>query len=136
MIAINYRKPRAILLRAQAMTALVVVLALGACASTPAPPLQELQAAELAITNAEQAGVADYASAQLNQARQKLASARSAVQQEEMVLAARYAEESKVEADLAFARTGMLKARAVNAGMQDNIDTLEQELLRNSGLRQ
>lgn len=134
MISINNRMTTAA--RAPALLAVFAALALGACASTPAPPLQELQAAELAIANAEQAGVADYASPQLNQARQKLASARSAVQEEEMVLAARYAEESKVEADLASAHTEMLKARAVNAGMQDSIDVLKQELLRNSGSRQ
>jgi ribosome-associated translation inhibitor RaiA len=57
------------------------------------------------------------------------------VQQEEMVLAARYATESKVEADLATANTGMLKAQAVNAEMQDSIDTLNQEIQRNAGAR-
>ena len=118
------------------VTVLAATLALGACASMPEPPVEELQAAELAITSAEQAGVADYSAPQLNQAREKLVSARTAVQQEQMVLAGHLAEESKAEADLALANAEMLKAKAVNEEMQDSIDTLKQEMLRNSGVRQ
>jgi hypothetical protein len=121
---------------ATAVLAGVIAASLGACASMPEPPAQELQAAELAITNAEQAGVADYAAPELGRARDKLASARSAVEREEMLLAANLAEESKVEADLASANAEMLKARAVNEEMQDSLDTLKQELQRNSGVRQ
>ena len=133
----NDRKLKSIGSKA-ATAALAAVLAgsLGACASMPEPPAQELQAAELAITNAEQAGVADYAAPELGRARDKLAGARSAVDREEMLLAANLAEESKVEADLASANSEMLKARAINEEMQDSIDTLKQELQRNSGARQ
>jgi ribosome-associated translation inhibitor RaiA len=136
MMFINSSKMKTITRRAPALMAALAVLSLAACASMPEAPLQELQAAELAITSAEQAGVADYSAPQLNQAREKLASARTAVQQEQMVLAARLADESKVEADLALASTEMLKAKAVNDDMQDSIDTLKQELQRNSGTRQ
>lgn len=132
----NYKMQlTAVLGRTRTLLAALALLSLAACASTPPAPLQELQAAELAITSAEQAGVADYSAPQLNQAREKLARARTAVQREEMVLAARYAEESKVEADLASANAGMLKAKAINEEMQDSIDTLKQELQRNSGAR-
>lgn len=106
-----------------------------ACAATPVPPAAELQAAELAITGAEQARVADYASPELNQAREKLDAARTAVQQEDMLLARHLADESRVSAELASAKTEMLKARAVNEEMQQSIDTLKQEMLRNSGAR-
>lgn len=136
MITIDYGKKETGRARAKALATALAVLSLAACASMPAAPLQELQAAELAITNAEQAGVADYSAPQLNQARVKLASARTAVQQEQMLLAARLADESKVEADLASANTEMLKAKAVNDEMQDSIDTLKQEMQRNSGARQ
>ena len=111
------------------------LLLLGACASTPLPPTQQLQAAELAINNAEQARVADFAAEDLNRAREKLAAANAAVQQEEMVNAAYLADEARVSAELASARTEMLKARAVNEEMQKSIDTLKQELLRNTGTR-
>ena len=46
------------------------LLLLTGCASTPQPPTQALQAAEMAITTAEQARVADYASPELGAARQ------------------------------------------------------------------
>jgi ribosome-associated translation inhibitor RaiA len=136
MMSINSRKMKAAVGRTGTLVAALAVLSLGACASMPEAPLQELQAAELAITNAEQAGVADYSAPQLNQAREKLASARTAVNQEEMVLAARLADESTVEANLASANAEMLKAKAVNEEMQDSIDTLKQEMSRNSGARQ
>ena len=111
------------------------LLLLGACASTPLPPTQQLQAAELAIANAEQARVADFAAEDLNRAREKLAAANAAVQSEDMVNAAYLADEARVSAELASARTEMRKAQAVNEEMQKSIDTLKQELLRNTGTR-
>src|SRR5687768_547153 len=94
------------------------LLLLGACASAPLPPTQQLQAAELAITNAEQARVADFAAEDLNRAREKLAAANVAVQAEEMVNAGYLADEARVSAELATAKTEMLKARAVNEEME------------------
>jgi hypothetical protein len=70
----------------------------------------------------------------LNEARQNLAAANSAVQMEEMELAQRLAEQSRVNADLASARTEMMKAKAVNEEMQKSIDTLKQEMQRNTGV--
>lgn len=106
------------------------------CASVPLPPAQELQAAELAITGAEQAGVADYASLELNQAREKLAGAQLAVQEEDMLLAQRLADEARVNAELASARTASLKAAEINDGMRQSIDALKQEMQRNTGSNQ
>lgn len=116
--------------------ATVSIFALSACASAPQPPTQELQAAELAITGAEQAGVADYASVELNEARTKLAAAQTAVDSDEMVLAERLAHEARVSAELATARAEMLEAREVNEDMRRSIDVLRQELQRNSGAAQ
>jgi len=116
------------------ITLITGLLTLAACASTPQPPTQALQAAELAITNAETNRVADYASSELNEARQNLAAANTAVQMNEMELAQRLAEQSRVNADLATARTEMLKAKAINDEMQKSIDTLKQEMQRNTGV--
>jgi len=110
------------------------LLTLGACASTPKPPTQALQAAEIAITTAETNRVQDYASSELNQARENLAAANRAVQDEDMVHAQRLAEQSRANAELATARTDMLKAKAVNDEMQKSIDTLRQEMQRNTGV--
>lgn len=112
------------------------LLALGACATAPQPPNQALQAAELAIANADQARVADTASPELTQARAKLTAARDAVHQEQMVLAERLAEESRADAELASANFELAKALAVNEDMQKSIVDLKQEMQRNNGAAQ
>lgn len=116
--------------------AVLGLLVLAACASAPAPPNEALQAAELAITHAEQARVADYASPELGAAREKLTAARAAVQQEKMILAGRLAEQARVDAELAVALAEAAKARVVNDDMQKGIDTLKQEMQRNTGAQQ
>lgn len=119
--------------RSLAFYTVITLLALTACASTPQPPTQQLQAAELAITGAEQAGVADYASVELNEARTKLAAAHTAVDTAEMLLAERLADEARVSAELATAKAEMLEAGEVNEDMQRSLDVLRQELQRNPG---
>ena len=118
------------------LLALVCTLVLGACAATPQPPTQALQAAESAIATAEQARVADYASGELTLAREKLTAARRAVRNSEMLQAEYLAEESRVHAELASARAEEIKAQAVNDEMQKSIDTLKQEMQRVTGARQ
>jgi putative cell wall-binding protein len=115
---------------------LILIAGLSACASTPMPPTSELQAAEIAITSAEQDQVAEYALPELNEARKKLDAARVAVSDEDMMLATYLAAESTAAAQLASARTEMLKAKEVNVEMQKSIDTLKMEMQRNSGARQ
>src|SRR5690606_38285196 len=118
-----------------AAAAVACLIALSACATAPEPPVQALQAAESAIVNAEQDRVADYASAELRQAREKLSAARAEVRNEEMVKARYLAEESRVHAELAAAQAEEIKAKAVNDDMQKSIDTLKQEMKRSSGAR-
>lgn len=108
-------------------------LVLAGCASTPKAPNQALQAAELAIATAEQERVADYASPELGAAREKLTEARAAVANKDMVRAARLAEKSRADAELAVAKADVAKAREVNADLNKNINTLQQELQRNTG---
>ncbi|MEX2131630.1 MAG: DUF4398 domain-containing protein [Pseudohongiellaceae bacterium] len=112
-----------------------LVLALASCASAPLPPNEELQAAELAISSAEQERVADFAPQDLKQAHDKLSAARIAVQAEDMVLALHLADESRGSAELASARTAEMKAKAINDEMQQSINVLQQEIQRNSGNR-
>lgn len=116
-----------------AAAVVAAMLALSACASAPTPPNRALQAAESAITNAERARVADYASTELRLAREKLAAAQAAARNEDMVRAGYLAEEAQVHADLATARAEELKAKAINDEMQKSIDTLRQEMRRTSG---
>lgn len=108
------------------------VLLLAACASTPEPTVA-LKAAEQAIAAADRTRVADTASPELSEAREKLAAAQSAAQAERMVESERLAVESRVDAELAFARIEAAKARAVNEEMERSTDTLTQEMNRNAG---
>ena len=102
-----------------------------ACASVP-PPTIALQAAEQAISNAEQARVADYASPELSAARQNLAAAHTAVKDEKMTLAERLAEQAKADAELATAKSAAAKAAVINDDMRKGNTTLKQEMQRNN----
>lgn len=114
----------------------VGALTLASCMSKPVAPTQELQSAEQAITQAEQARVADYASPELREAREKLTAAQAAVRKEDMTLARRLAEQSKVEADLAMAKAQVAKAQLVNDEMKKGTKSLQQEMQRNTGVQQ
>jgi hypothetical protein len=106
---------------------------LAGCSSPPKAPDQALQAAELAIATAEQNRVADYASPELGEARDKLTAARTAVAKEEMTSAERLAEKARADAELATAKAEAAKAQAINDELGKSVNTLEQELQRNSG---
>ncbi len=90
------------------------VLLAGGCASTPPEPTAQMEAARQAIAAAERAEAAKHAAAELGQARSKLAAAETAVKNEDMDDAARLAEEARVDAELADARTAAVKAQAAN----------------------
>lgn len=109
------------------------VLTLSACASTPPPPNDALNAAERAVGIAQEAGVSDYASPELKSAREKLVQAREAVAREDMAGAAVLAEQARLDAELATAKTAAAKAKAVNQEIIQSNETLRQELNRNTG---
>ena len=118
--------------RVRVAAGLTGVLMLAACASTP-PPTASLQAAQLAISNAERTDASRYAPGELGEARTKLASADTAVREQRMIMAERFAEESRAEAELASAKTAAVKAKAVNHEMTRSTDTLVEEMQRSSG---
>jgi hypothetical protein len=107
-----------------------VLMLLAACASTPPAPDSALDAAKVAISNAEKADAGQFAGAELGEAREKLAMADSAVREENMIVAERFAHESRVEAELASARTAAAKAAAVNKEMERGADALTEEMQR------
>jgi hypothetical protein len=120
-------------------TSLIALLAgflfLTACASTP-PPTKEISAAEQSMVDAEQARVAQYALSELQEARSKLAAARTAVLNEQMEDAKRLAVEASAGIKFASAKAELAKAEAVNADMQKNIRVLKEEMQRTSGEQQ
>ncbi|WP_444993844.1 DUF4398 domain-containing protein [Aliikangiella sp. IMCC44359] len=112
---------------------LIVTLTLPSCQSLK-PPNQKIQSAEQAIRQAEQARVANYSSPELRAARDKLVEARSAIRQNKMIIAGQLAEQSRVEADLAVARSAVTKAREINNEIEKGIAIMQQEMQRNRGI--
>jgi hypothetical protein len=113
-------------------TALGAAFLLAACASAP-EPTEKLRAAEQAIANAERAEAGQHAAGELSEARTKLASANSAVQDERMEQAARLADQARADAELAAARTVAVKAQAVNEEIRRGTATLIEEMQRQPG---
>lgn len=107
------------------------LLALGACASNPDRPFQDLARAEASIEQADQTGAREYGAAELDAAREKLALARAAADNDENVTASRYAKEAAVDAELATALTRNRKAERAVEELNRSIETLRQEIARN-----
>ena len=128
---LNFKKRQGSRLRVA--TGLAGALMITACASTPPAPTAQLQAAQQAIAAAERTDASLHAAAELGAAAAKLASANTAVQAQEMEAAARLADESRVEAELATAKTASVKARMVNDEMKRSTGTLIDEMQRNTG---
>ena len=129
MSELNQTSPARRIRTAAGLTAAVVLL--GSCATTPpAPPTASLNAARQAITNAEQSEARRYASAELDEANRKLASANRAVTTENMIEADRFAQESRIVAELASARTESTKAVEINDEMGRGADALNEEMQR------
>lgn len=84
------------------------------CASTPPAPVAQIESARQAVADAERAQAAQHAAPELSQARSKLAAADAAVNKEDMAQAARLAEEARVDAILASARTAAAKSESAN----------------------
>jgi hypothetical protein len=99
------------------------------CASTPEPTAQ-MQAARQAIADAESAEAAKHAAPELGQARSKLAAAETAVKNKDMDDAARLAEEARLDADLADARTAAVKAQAANEEIRRSNSAVLDEMQR------
>lgn len=117
-------------MRVTAGLAAAVVL-LGACATAPpSPPTASLNAARQAISSAEQSDARQYASAELDEANKKLLLADRAVNTERMSEADRLAQQSKVAAELASARTESAKAEEINREMRRSADALNEEMQR------
>lgn len=106
------------------------LMLIAACASAPPAPVSAIDAAKVAITNAERAEANRYAGAELGEARQKLALADGAVRDESMVQAEQLAQQARVQAELASARTEAAKAAGINKELERGADALTEEMQR------
>lgn len=107
-----------------------VLMLVTACASVPPAPTASLDAAKVAITAAETADASHYAGPELSEARQKLTLAGSALKVEDMIAAEQFAEQSRVEAELALSKTQEAKAVAVNVELNRSAEALTEEMQR------
>ena len=119
--------------RAAGFAALCSVVAVAY--ATPPEPTVAMKAAEQAIAAADRTRIADAASPELSEAREKLTAAQAAVQAKHMVEAERLAVESRVDAELASAKNEAAKANAVNDEIKQSTATLSQEMQRNTGAK-
>lgn len=115
-------------LRLGPTAALASLLLLVGCASEP--PRDLLSQADVAIQNAERAGVSEYESALLSSARSKLDRAHRSVEDDENEDARRMAEEAIAEANLAKAKAEASREAKQADEMKKAIEALKQETSR------
>jgi hypothetical protein len=104
--------------------------AMSGCASSPDRPYQELARAEAGLEQAQQADARRFAGAELDAAEDKFRKARTAADENDNVLAARYAKEAALDAELATAITRNQKAKLAVDELNRSIETLREEIAR------
>jgi hypothetical protein len=113
--------------------AIPALLAVSAAFAAKPAPETNLQSAQQAIANAERVDAGTHAGVELGEARGKLSAARQAVTDKKMLIAARLADEARVGAELAAAKAGAVKAKAVNEDIKRSTATLVDEMQRKTG---
>lgn len=109
---------------------LMLIPLLAACASTSPAPTASIDSAKSAISNAEQAGARLHAGAELQEARSQLRMAEQAATDSSMVAADQYAQQSKIAAELAMAKTRTAKALDTNRDIESETNALRTETQR------
>lgn len=100
------------------------------CGPKILPPHDKISTAEMAISRARDANASLYAPLDLKLAEDKLANAKKAMSADDNQTAARQADEALIDAQTAEAKSKAEKAKELSQKMQDNIDSLRQELER------
>ena len=95
--------------------------------STPRKPAQEIEKADLAIQSANTTSAPTDAPLELQLAREKSEKAKVALEQENYVLARRYAEQAQVDAQLAEAKSESETARTTARELEQTIEVLRNE---------
>ena len=112
-------------------TALVALVGLGACSSTPPEAVSErMSQAELAIEQAQTGEAAEYAPVELQIADEKLAAAEAAVMEEDFERAGWLAEEALPSAEVAEAKAASERAEMAAQEVEESIQTLREEIAR------
>jgi hypothetical protein len=110
--------------------AAALALALGACASRPPMPTDQLALAEQAIRDAERAGAVELAPVEMRNAREKLGAAQRAAGEREVETTTRLAEQAQVDAQLAEATARAAKSARAVEELEDSLRALQRETQR------
>jgi len=111
------------------VAALAIAGVLAACAAAP-DPKPEIESARALVTEADQSGAAEFASADVQTAHDRLALAEKADASHRDDEAQRYADEAAVNAKLALARAAAEKAERAADETTRGTDTLRDEAER------
>ncbi|MCW7536333.1 DUF4398 domain-containing protein [Aquabacterium sp. A7-Y] len=101
-----------------------------ACAGKPAAPTDQMAVSQAAVDAAVTAGAVEHAPLELNQARQKLDSAKNAARTDDPLTARRLAEQAEVDAQAASAKANAEKSRKAVAEIEQSIRMLREEMAR------
>ena len=113
----------------RAVAATAALLAVVGCAGTPRP-VPEVAAARALVSQAEQSGASQFASADLESARSRLRVAEQDAKDNKTGLAAQVAQESSADAEVAMARTRAIKSEQALNDVNAGTGTLRSESLR------
>ncbi|MFZ6719944.1 DUF4398 domain-containing protein [Undibacterium sp. Ji49W] len=100
------------------------------CSSMKTPATAEVAVSKEAVDNAAVAGGAEFAPAEMNSAREKLALANKAMQDKDYKLASDLAAQAQADAKLAQGKANSAKAEKAANALQDDIRILREELNR------
>jgi hypothetical protein len=114
-----------------AAACIVVLVGLGACASTPIPN-EKIAVAKSSVQRAEQAGAPELAPVELAAARDKLARAEKAAASRDAQPATMLAEQANADAQLAEATAQQKRAHTAALEFDANMQQLRSESLRNT----
>ena len=109
----------------------VGLVALGGCASTPAPT-EQLAVAEAAVQRANTTSTSESSAVELKVATNKLAAARQAMASKDYELAGRLAEQAAVDAQVAELRSQSARSRQAAQESRDASRVLSEEINRKS----
>ena len=118
-------------LAAIGLPALMAVVFMAGCASTPAPT-EQMAVSTAEVARAAGTGAGAVAPVEMQSAREKLERARQAMAAKDYKLARSLAQEAQVDAQLADVKSGSSKAGKAADELRESIRVLQEELDRNS----
>lgn len=112
------------------LCAAALMLTVGCASSMKTPATASVAVSNAAVTSAADAGGAQFAPLEMNSAREKMAKANKAMENEDYELANDLAMQAQVDAQLAQGKASSAKAQLAANALQDDIRVLREELAR------